>query len=323
MALHKEAGAKTSKVSWQEQLQAYTLDHQRTARASLQRLLEHPLHSLMTWLVIGIAMALPVSLYVALANVQALSERWDGEAQISVFLKPELAQAEAEQLLADIQSWPETGSVTLVSKEQGLAEFQKLSGVPEVLGELEQNPLPIVLQVVPNADNGEAEQAEALLKKLQALPQTDLAQLDLEWVKRLAALLQLGQRLAFVLVLMLSLGVLLVIGNTIRLEIENRRREITVVKLVGGTDAFIRRPFLYTGFWYGLGGGLVASIIVAIALALLNGPVATLAGLYESDYALLALSLADTLSLWAMSALLGFFGAWFSVAKHLDEMEPG
>jgi cell division transport system permease protein len=125
-----------------------------------------------------------------------------------------------------------------------------------------------------------------------------------------------------VLVVLLSLGVLLVIGNTIRMEIENRRREIIVIKLIGGTDAFIRRPFLYTGFWYGLGGGFMASVIVAIALAILNKPVATLAGLYESDYALFSLSLADTFSLWMMSAVLGFFGAWFSVARHLDELEP-
>jgi cell division transport system permease protein len=260
---------------------------------------------------------------VALENFQALNGRWDGgDPQISVFLKPEITQAEAETLQADISKWPETEKVTLITKEQGLLEFQKLSGTADVLSQLEQNPLPYVLEILPDAEHGQPAAAEALLQRLQALPQADMVQLDLEWVKRLEALLQLGKHIAFILVLMLSVGVLLVIGNTIRLEIENRRQEILVVKLVGGTDAFIRRSFLYTGFWYGFGGGLVASMIVAAALALLGKPVATLAGLYQSDYALMAMSLKDTLSLWMLSGWLGFFGAWFAVAKHLDKLEP-
>lgn len=322
MVMPKESGAKASKVSLQEQLRAYLADHQSVAKQSLQRLIRHPVNSVMTLLVIGIAMALPVTLYVGLANVQSLSKRWDGEAQISVFLKPEITETEAQALLADIQRWPEVAGIHLITKEQGLEEFKKLSGLPEVLGQLEANPLPVVLQVLPTGGNSGAEQAETLLRKLQSLAQADLVKLDLAWVKRLAAILQVGERIALVLVILLSLGVLLVIGNTIRMEIENRRREIIVIKLIGGTDAFIRRPFLYTGFWYGLGGGLMASIIVAIALAVLNKPVSILAGLYESDYALLSLSLADTLSLWLMSAVLGFFGAWFSVTRHLDELEP-
>jgi cell division transport system permease protein len=141
-------------------------------------------------------------------------------------------------------------------------------------------------------------------------------------VQRLNAMLKLGQRMALGLVLLLSLGVLLIIGNTIRLEIENRRDEISVTKLVGATDAFVRRPFLYTGMFYGLGGGIVASLIIVLGLAVLNKPAATLAGLYQSDYQLLGLNFSDMLSLWLMSALLGFFGAWFSVSQHLDDLQP-
>ncbi len=322
MATPKETGAKASKVSLAEQLRAYLVDHQSVAKQSVQRLIQHPVNSVMTWMVIGIALALPVSLYVGLGNVKSLSNRWDGEAQMSVFLKTEITEQQAQALQVEIQQWPEVKSINLITKEQGLEEFKKLSGLPEVLAKLEANPLPVVFEVLPKESSNGPQQAEELMKKLQALPEADLVQLDLEWVKRLAAILLVGERIALVLVIMLSLGVLLVIGNTIRMEIENRRREIIVIKLIGGTDAFIRRPFLYTGLWYGLGGGFVASIIVAIGLAVLNKPVATLAGLYESDYALLSLSLADSLSLWLMSTVLGFFGAWFSVTRHLDELEP-
>ena len=154
------------------------------------------------------------------------------------------------------------------------------------------------------------------------MPGVDIAQLDLEWVQRLNAMLVLGQRLALGLVILLSAGVLLIIGNTIRLEIENRRDEVVVVKLVGATDSFVRRPFLYTGIFYGLGGGIVASLIVSVGLAILNEPVSTLAGLYQSSYQLLGLNFGDMLSLWFMSAMLGYFGAWLSVSQHLDQLEP-
>jgi cell division transport system permease protein len=322
MAANKEMGAKISRVGWQKQLKAYALDNKQVAKQSFIRLCQQPVTSLMTWFVIGIALALPVSMYVALSNVQQLSKRWDGETQISVFLKIAIDQEDAEKLQVEIKAWPEVQSVALISKEQGMSDFEEYSGVPKVLTRLEKNPLPIVLEVLPKKESSDAEQAALLLTRLQALPQADLAQLDLDWVKRLAVILIIGEKITFFLVMLLSLGVLLVIGNTIRLEIENRRREIIVIKLIGGTDAFIRRPFLYTGFWYGLGGGLFATIMVAAGLALLSEPVAKLAGLYGSDYGLMTLSFIDTLSLWLMSGFLGLFGAWFAVAKHLDELQP-
>ena len=276
----------------------------------------------MTWAVIGIALALPVGLYVALGNIQALGTRWEGSAQISLFLKQNLPDAAQQRLVEELQQWPEIEAIHVISKDEALAEFQALSGFADVLSHLEHNPLPVVLELLPAAEHSDPKAADALLQRLQKLPPVDLAQLDLEWVQRLAAMLALGQRLALGLVILLSMGVLLIIGNTIRLEIENRRDEIVVAKLVGATDAFVRRPFLYTGFWYGLGGGLCAGVIVGIGLAVLNRPVATLAGLYQSDYRLLGLGSADMLSLLMMAALLGFFGAWFSVGRHLDALEP-
>ncbi len=316
------SGASTSNVSIKARLLAWKKDHQRVSQDSFRRLLKDPVNSLITWLVIGIALALPVGLYVALGNVQELSTRWDGDAQISLFLDQKVSKSSEQRLIKQLKTWEEIETVHVISKQQGLKEFQAISGFSDALVYLDDNPLPTVIELVPTAVFSEVNKAEALLIKLQKIPQVELAKLDLQWIQRLTAMLAVGQRLALGLVILLSMGVLLVIGNTIRLEIENRRDEIIVTKLVGATDAYVRRPFLYTGFWYGLGGGLFSSIIIAVGLTLLNKPVSTLAGLYDSDYLLLGLSLSDMLSLWVMAALLGFCGAWFSVAKHLETMEP-
>jgi cell division transport system permease protein len=141
-------------------------------------------------------------------------------------------------------------------------------------------------------------------------------------VQRLYAMMALGRRIVASVAMLLSIGVLMVIGNTIRLAIESRRDEIVVVKLVGGTDAFVRRPFLYTGVWYGLGGGVVATMIVGIGMLTLQEPVAQLAGLYNSQYRLIGLSFGDMSNLWLASGLLGWLGAWLAVARHLGDIEP-
>lgn len=318
----KASGAKISKISFLASIKAWFKDHKRVAKESFSRLLSEPIDSLMTVMVIGIALALPVGFYVALGNVQALGSQWNSTAQISLFLDQRIQDSAIERLTTELTLWPEIKELHVISKEQGLKDFQTLSGFADALTYLDRNPLPVVIEILPTPAHSTAETAKVLLQRLQDLPPVELAKLDLEWVQRLAAMLKIGQRLALGLVILLSMGVLLIIGNTVRLEIENRRKEIIVVKLVGGTDAFIRRPFLYAGIWYGFGGGLLASIIVGIGLAIMNEPVANLAGLYQSNFQLLGLSFTDTLSLWIMASLLGFFGAWFSVSKHLDALEP-
>jgi cell division transport system permease protein len=322
MAKKEVSGAKASSVTFKAKFTAWKKDHQRVVKDSLLRLLKKPLSSLMTWAVIGIALALPVGFYVALGNVQQLSGRFDGNAQLSLFLHQRVSAQSVEQLTQELSSWREIKELTVISKEEALEEFQAISGLGDVLGHLQENPLPMVIEITPAPEYSDSKSAEALLERLRQLPPVELAQLDLQWVQRLNAMLALGQRMALGLVVLLSLGVLLIIGNTIRLEVENRREEIMVTKLVGATDSFVRRPFLYTGIWYGFGGGIIASIIIMIGLAMLNKPAAILAGLYQSDYQLLGLSFADMISLWMMAALLGFFGAWFSLSRHLDELEP-
>jgi len=321
MVSKKTAGAQISRASFQAKSHAAFLEHRRIAIDSLKRLLAQPVSTMMTCAVIAIALALPLCLYVALANVQQLSQRWDGELHIAVFMQASLDEAASEKLMQAIKKWPEIAQVSMISKAQGLAEFEKLTGMQEVLATLEKNPLPVVLEVRAKSEFAAAQDIAKIVEKLQALEAVDEAKLDLEWVKRLQAIIKVAERVALMLAMMLSIGVLLVIANTIRLEIENRRREIVVIKLIGGTDSFIRRPFLYAGFWYGLGGGILSTILVVIALAMVNPAVSRLAGLYDSDYALFSLPMADALSLWVLAAVLGYFGAWFTTNRHLDQLD--
>ena len=315
-------GASQSRTSMGDRLSSYRSHHRLVALESLQRLLAAPIASLLTWLVIGIALALPTGLFVALANLDAVSRGWDGAAQISLFISKVASEQDSRQLAKKLRLRADIAEVDYISSTEALAEFQALSGYGDVLDTLDSNPLPSVIVVRPMEQDISAAATDRLYQELKTLPQVEQAVLDLEWVQRLYSMMALGQRLALALALLLSVGVLLVIGNTIRLAIESRRDEIVIVKLVGATNAFVRRPFLYTGLWYGLGGGLVSWLLVSLSLLWLAQPVAELAGLYQSEFTLLGLGLGPTLLLWLAAALLGLAGAWLAVGRHLGHIEP-
>ena len=315
-------GASESKTGLVDRLKSWLYHHRQSARDSLGRLLRNPMSSLMTWLVIGIAMALPVGLSIALENARSVSVGWDSPAQISLFLRAEVSIDAAELLRARMVQRPDVASAQLISREQALEEFRQLSGFGDVLRNLGDNPLPNLVLVTPADSELEAERAAALQLQLQEEAGVERAVLDMEWVQRLNALVRLSQRAVAVLGLILAMGVLLVIGNTIRLAIENRREEIIVVKLVGGSDAFVRRPFLYTGFWYGLGGALLAWLVVGLALWWLRTPLSALALLYQSDFRLEGLGPGASAGLLALGAILGLLGAWLAVARHLSAIQP-
>ena len=276
----------------------------------------------MTWLVLGIALALPVGLNVALSNARSVSVSWDSPAQISLFLRAEVSVEAAGVLAQRIESRDDVAAIRLVSREQALDEFRQLSGFGDVLANLEGNPLPNLLLVTPAPEALGGAEVGLLRAALEGESGVDRAVLDMEWVQRLSALVALSQRVVTALGLTLATGVLLVIGNTIRLAIENRRDEILVVKLVGGSDAFVRRPFLYTGFWYGLGGALVAWVVVGVSLWYLRGPLSALALLYQSDFTLRGLGFTGSLVLLSAGAILGLLGAWAAVARHIREIQP-
>ena len=215
---------------------------------------------------------------------------------------------------------PDVIEAQLISREDALKELQEQSGLGEALKELPENPLPAVISVTPK--QVDRNQLDALRQRLAELPGVQQAQLDLVWVERLSAILKLGDRFVFGLTVVLVLTLLLVIGNTIRLHIENRRNEIEVIKLVGGTDGYVRRPFLYMGALYGLGAGILSWALLEFGLNWLNASVVNLAGLYGSDFTLAGVPLNDGLSLTIGAVLLGWIGAWLAVARHLRELAP-
>ena len=315
-------GASQSRTGLPNRLRSWSQHHRLSAADSMLRLLRNPFSSAMTWMVIGIALALPVGLSVALENARSVSGNWDSPAQVSLFLRAEMTLEAAQRLEQALQRRPDVADTHLVSRQDALAEFQQLTGFGDVLRNLDDNPLPNLIIVTPRIQQLEADQAARLQAALQAEPGVERAVLDMEWVQRLNALMQLSQRMVLLLGAILALGVLLVVGNTIRLAIENRRDEIVVVKLVGGSDAFVRRPFLYTGLWYGLGGAVLSWLIVSFTLWWLRGPLSALALLYESDFSLQGIGASDGLRLLLLGGVLGLVGAWLAVARHLSALQP-
>ncbi len=300
----------------------YVLRHLQVFFYSLGKLIGTPFSTFLTAAVIGIALALPSALHVLLENVQHLSTGWDGATHISLFLKRDTSDKNARKLQTKLQSLAEVAEVQYISKDKALEEFKRLSGYGDVLKALKKNPLPSVLIVQPSLRYNNPENSEKLVADFQKLSYVDFAQLDMQWLRRLNAILKIVERGVTVMSVLLALAVTLVVGNTIRLAIQGRRDEIIIIKLIGGTDAFIRRPFLYTGAWYGFFGGVIAFVLVNIAVFSLSSPVENLTNLYQSDFSLQGLGFTDGLSLCGFSILLGLAGSWLAVGRHLREIEP-
>ncbi|WP_342654234.1 permease-like cell division protein FtsX [Pseudomonas sp. F3-2] len=294
--------------------------HRSSLLDSLRRLGKQPIGSFFTCLVMAIALSLPMGLSLLLNNVERLGGSWQRAAQISLYLQLDASSSEGDSLVSQIKQMPGVADAEYISRDQALNEFQQQSGLGEALKELPENPLPGVVLVTPLEVDKAA--LEALRTRLAELPKVQQAQLDLVWVERLAAILKLGDRFVFGLTVLLVGALLLVIGNTIRLHIENRRTEIEVIKLVGGTDSYVRRPFLYMGALYGFGAGVLSWGVLAFGLDWLNEAVVKLAGLYGSNFALAGVPMADGLSLLLGAVLLGYIGAWIAVARHLRELAP-
>jgi cell division transport system permease protein len=296
--------------------------HLQAFMGSLGRLARAPLGTCLTLLVIALALSLPAALKLFVTNAQAATGNFASAVDLSVYLKTDVPLAKAQQLTQAAQQRPDVESVTLISADKGLEDFRTYSGFGDALSALKENPLPHVLHVRPRAQASSAAALEALRRYFTAWPEVDLVQVDAEWVMRFNAILEVLRRVLLIAAGLFALGVLAVIGNTIRLEIQARRAEIEVTKLVGGSNAYVRRPFLYTGVLYGLGGALLAWGILALIVLLLRDPVATLARLYGSRYELAGLTLNDAAALLGAGIALGWLGAWISAARHLRRIEP-
>ena len=303
-------------------LVTYLLRHAQVFFYSLGQIARTPFSSLLTIAVIGIALALPLGLYQLLTNLETVSAGWEGPGQISLFLRRDSDEKSTRALQKKINALPTVSKVEYIPADAALAEFKRLSGFGEALEALSRNPLPPVLVVHPSPARIEPDVLEKLRRELANFTEVEVAQLDLEWVRRLQALLALARRAVLLLTALLGLAVTLIVGNTIRLAVLNRREEISIIKLVGGTRAFIRRPFLYAGLQQGLLGALIALLLVQLSLSFLAPPVADLAILYGSSFKLSGLTLSAGCRLLIIGAALGWTGSWIAVNRHLRAADP-
>jgi len=302
-------------------MRAWLRHHRRAAAGALARLAAQKTAAALNALVIGIALALPAGAYALLESLRATATDASFEPQLTVFLRPEAPRTEAEMVRARLAREPRVREARFVSREQALRELQALEGVAEIAAALEKNPLPDAF-VVRLREAPRQEAMEALAAELRALPAVAHVQADPLWARRLAALAGIARLAIALLAALLAFGLVAITFNTIRLQILTQRAEIEVSKLIGATDAFIRRPFLYLGALQGLCGGAVALAILWASLAALNSEVAVLAATYGSNFRLRFLEPGDALAVAAFSAFLGWLGAYLSVSRHLRDIQP-
>ncbi|WP_417581014.1 permease-like cell division protein FtsX [Nitrincola sp.] len=313
-------GAEAHRVSWTDHLRGWLRHHLEVALQALLRLTVTPIASLMTLAVLAIALALPGFMFTVVNNIQQFSSGWDTSPRIMLYLNQDVSDARAEQLSLELMLHDGLSGIELIDREQGLREFSGYSEFATMLSLLDSNPLPAVILVLP-ADHSTAG-LQQLQHELAGLPEVHEATLDMEWIQRLNAYLLMAERFSWVLSGLLALAVLLVVGNTLRMTLESRRDEILVAKLVGATDAWVRRPFLYSGFWYGLIGSLLAYVLIQVSLYLITGPANQLAELYMSSFVLTGLTAKTSLILIVTGTALGLAGGFMSTGRHLRAIEP-
>lgn len=302
-------------------LSIWWTSHVSNAGGALGRLARQPFSSLMIILVIAVTLALPAAINLLVKNARTVSGSWDNALDFAVFLKQDTTIEEARSLGFLIGQRADVETVQFISADEALAEFKQQSGFGEALDQLPENPLPHTLVVRPGPGNTSASLV-LLQEEIGNLPETDHVQVDTEWVQRFHAILDIVRQAIAIGAVLLAIAIVVIIGNTIRLDIENRRDEIEVTKLIGATNAFVRRPFLWTGFWYGLFGGLMALALVYYGLYMLSGPVARLAGLYQSNIAVASLDLVEAGAIVGTGIFLGLVGSWVTAARHMRRIEP-
>jgi cell division transport system permease protein len=293
--------------------------HWQTLSLTLRRLAGNPLGTLLNVTVIGVALALPLGGYMLLQNLGGIAQQFAGNPQVSLFLAHDANKADIAALEIRLKQLPGVRALRFISRDQALEDLKKSENLSDVIATLQSNPLPDVFVLETASSAAELEKLEPQLK---ALPKVDHVQLDSAWVKRLESLLQIGRTAVLILAALLAAGLVAVTFNTIRLQILTQKDEIELSKLIGATDAFIRRPFFHLGFIQGALGGLAALAIVYLCMRILNHSIVELAQLYGSDFRLSFFGLSDCLTLLAFSAILGWLGAYMSVSRHLSGIEP-
>ena len=319
--MSKKTGKNRPLANLNKIIGGWFLQHVQAFLLSLGQLYKNPMNALLTTFVIGISLALPAGFYSFLENARRVTSNWDATSHISLFLKTDIDDQRAQALADELKNHADIKAVEVIDREAALLEYKQNSGFAAALDALEHNPLPPVIIVQPKIESISSMNNERLLKALRALPEVDSGQFDRQWAQRLHRIIEVFQRFIMIVAALLSIAVILVIGNTIRLAIHNRRQEIEINKLFGATDAFIQRPFLYSGLLHGIGGSLIAWLLLEAAVLLLNGPVVRLTDLYGSSFSLVALNFREIVSLLLLGAGLGLAGSWFSVKRHLRAID--
>lgn len=300
-------------------MRTWLRQHWETFALTLRRLARDPVATLLNVMVIGIALALPLAGYMLLQNLDSVAGQVAGRPQLSLFLARDADKADIAALEARLKQVPGVRGLRFISREQALADLKQSGNLSDIVTALQTNPLPDAFVLDTGASAAELEQLEA---QLQALPKVAHVQLDSAWVKRLESLIALGRMAVLILAALLACGLVAVTFNTIRLQILTQKDEIEVSKLIGATDAFIRRPFFHLGLVLGAFGGGAALAIVYLCMRALNLRILELARLYGSDFRLSFFDLPDCLALLGFAAILGWLGAYMSVSRHLLEIEP-
>jgi cell division transport system permease protein len=300
---------------------AWLRSHAYGLFSSLGRFARQPMNHLLTLGVLALALALPTLGHLSLKNLRQLSGALNQPGDISLFLQKDIEQTGAQTLQDQVASRPGVLGVSIKSPETALAEFRELTSFTDALNVMDDNPLPFVLVVTMQPNAMKSDMAMTLVGELRALPQVEIVQFDQEWLLRLKSLLSLAERLVWVFGALLGLTILLVIGNTIRLEILSRSDEIYITRLIGASNAFVRRPFLYAGFWFGGFGAVLAIALVMLCVGLLKAPVAKLAQSYGSALELVGLDVQEMLMLGLIGVALGWLGALIASTSHLLKPE--
>jgi len=304
---------------------AWVRRHSYSFFSSLGVLLQHRAGTLMTVLVLGIAMFLPLGLYMTLNNLEGMNLRQDEWSAITVFFESGTTQSEVERVADELKKSLNPKALTIISPEEGMAEFRVASGFGESLDMLDENPLPWVMQVSPQPGPTEQveTQVEGLMGFLQSVDSVEVTQFDYKWLQRLGRMMELGQAAVSALILLFGLAVVVVVANTIRLDVASHAEEIEILALVGAGNAFVRQPFLYTGLWYGLMGGVLAMALLSLTMLYLGHPLALLLETYGTAFNLQGLGVSQTLWVLLGGAFLGWLGAWISVQRYLRRLKVG
>lgn len=296
--------------------------HLQAAIQSLNLLCRRPVATLMTAIVIAITLALPALFWIISDNLAHLTANWQRGGHISLYLKPGLSEAEQQSVVQDVRKTVGVAQVTLKSSAEGLSELTRQEGMQDIMRYLPENPLPAVIDVIPDLVANSPANLDLLARQLQTITHVEHAKVDMEWISRLHALLSFAATFADSLLALLAMAVIVIVGTTLRLAIHSRQEEIQVLKLIGAQDPFILRPFLYSGVWYGAIGAIFAIFLVNIFIFSLGAALNQLAVVYQMHYPLAGLSMRQILLLVLFAIILGWMGARLSVKRQLASIEP-